>query len=108
MVRTQMSSSANWSLAARLTFPFLSACGTDNTSLGEVPLAADAALVTLPPAQRIVIGTGGRAYEPLADGAHVPLIAGIQRAYHVWTSVLAYGFDAGVLFMRISCHWADT
>ena len=75
-----MSASASWSLAARLTFLLVPACGTDNTHLGEVPLAADAGLVPLPPDQRIVIGTGARAYEPLADGAHVPLIAGIQGA----------------------------
>jgi hypothetical protein len=103
-----MPSNASWSLAARLTFLLVPACGADNTRLGEVPRGSDAGLVNLPPAQRIVIGTGARVFEPLADGAHVPLIAGIQGAYHVWTSVLSYGFDADVLFMRLSCHWADT
>ena len=57
------------------------------------------------PATRVVLGTGEDAYEPLAEGATVPLIKGIQGAFHVWTSFLAYGFDTDVLRMDLTTRW---
>jgi len=59
------------------------------------------------PAWRVVLGTGARTFEPLADDAHATLIAGPQGAYHVWTSFLSYGFDSDVLVMQISTGWDD-
>ncbi len=54
---------------------------------------------------RVVLGTGQAEYEPLADGASVPLIKGIQGAFHVWISFLAYGFDTDVLRMDLTTRW---
>jgi hypothetical protein len=54
---------------------------------------------------RVVLGTGVAEYAPLADGATVPLIKGIQGAFHVWVSFLAYGFDSDVLRMDLTTRW---
>jgi hypothetical protein len=84
------------------------ACGSDRTSLRE-PGSEDAGAVPVAePARSVVLGTGSRTFEPLAEDAHATLIAGPQGAYHVWTSFLSYGFDRDVLFMQISTGWDDT
>ncbi|MEO8183973.1 MAG: hypothetical protein ABI895_34555 [Deltaproteobacteria bacterium] len=75
------------------------ACGSEHAA--ALPGASE-------PAWSVVLGTGARTFEPLADDAHATLIAGPQGAYHVWTSFLSYGFDSDVLLMQISTGWDDT
>ena len=80
-------------------------CGSDRSVLDVVPDAGKGEPAT---EQRVVLGSGVRAFEPLADDAHATLIAGPQGAYHVWTSFLSYGFDTDVLHMQLSTGWDDT
>jgi hypothetical protein len=80
-------------------------CGSDTTALPATP---DAGAEPSPAAQRVVLGSGVRAFEPLDNDAHATLIAGPQGAYHVWTSFLSYGFDTDVLRMSLSTGWDDT
>jgi hypothetical protein len=54
---------------------------------------------------RVELGTGREAFEPLGDGASITLIQGIQGAYHVWTSFLAYGFEGDVVHMDLTTYW---
>jgi hypothetical protein len=54
---------------------------------------------------RVVLGAGREAFEALPEGSAVPLIQGIQGAYHVWTSFLAYGFDGDVVHMDLTTRW---
>ena len=44
-------------------------------------------------APNIELGTGEVAFEPLADGAAVPLVSGLQGGRHVWGSVRVVGID---------------
>lgn len=53
----------------------------------------------------MVLGTGTATFEPLGNGASVPLIKGIQGAWHVTVSFLAYGFDTDVLRMHLTTRW---
>lgn len=55
--------------------------------------------------RRVVLGTGFQAFEPLESGGTVPLIKGIQNGFHVWTSFLAYGFEADRLRMELTTRW---
>jgi hypothetical protein len=55
----------------------------------------------------VVLGTGREAFEPLGADGTVPLIKGIQGGFHVWTSFLAYGFDADVLRMELATRWDE-
>jgi hypothetical protein len=79
----------------------LAACGEGSGAAG--PAASGEAAP-----HRVVLGTGQREFEPLDDDAHATLIHGPQGAYHVWTSLLAYGFDSDVLRMDMSTGWEDT
>lgn len=56
---------------------------------------------------RVVLGTGREVFEELAPDGLVPLIHGIQGGFHVWTSFLAYGFDAAVLRMELTTRWDE-
>jgi hypothetical protein len=56
---------------------------------------------------RVVLGTGEADFEALADEASIPLIRGVQGAFHIWTSFLAYGFDTDVLRMDLTTHLDD-
>jgi hypothetical protein len=60
-----------------------------------------------PPADeaRVVLGSGREAFTPVPDEGSVTLIQGIQGAYHVWTSFLAYGFDSDVVHMDLTTSW---
>lgn len=78
-------------------------CGSDGSPPGGAVAEADPTS-----AQRVVLGSGLRQFEPQADDAHATLIAGPQGAYHVWTSFLSYGFDTDVLRMELSTAWDDT
>jgi len=80
-------------------------CGSDTTTLPATP---DATAEAPPVVQRVVLGSGLRAFEPQPDDAHATLIAGPQGAYHVWTSFLSYGFDTDVLHMDLSTRWDDS
>jgi hypothetical protein len=68
-------------------------CGPEASAPGDVPET------------RVVLGTGQAEYQPLPDGATVPLIKGIQGAFHVEISFLAYGFDTDVLRMDLTTRW---
>jgi hypothetical protein len=68
----------------------LSACGSNEDGAALEPAG-----------QRVVIGTGRSAYEPLLGEPEVPLISGIQGGFHVWSSFIAYGFDTSVLRMEL-------
>ena len=83
-------------------------CGGDGTHLQGTGSEAGTEPGPSEPAQSVVLGSGSRSFEPLADDAHATLIAGPQGAYHVWTSFLSYGFDRDVLLMQISTGWEDT
>jgi hypothetical protein len=52
-------------------------------------------------AYSVVVGTGDKKYVALEDDSTVPLIHGIQDGYHVWTSLLAKGFQTDVLRMNL-------
>ena len=78
-------------------------CGSDRSPPGVVVAEGGPAA-----AQRVVLGSGVREFEPQLDDAHAALIAGPQGAYHVWTSFLSYGFDTDVLHMELSTGWDDT
>jgi hypothetical protein len=83
-------------------------CGRDSTRVappGAAPADADTAASEAE--YRVVLGTGVRDYQPLADDEHATLIAGPQGAYHVWISFLSYGFDADALRMQIWTRWDD-
>jgi hypothetical protein len=54
---------------------------------------------------RVVLGTGREAFEEIPDGGAVTLIQGIQGAYHVWTSFLAFGFEGDVVHMDLATRW---
>lgn len=54
---------------------------------------------------RVVLGTGRDEFEALDSDGTVALIKGIQGGFHVWTSFLAYGFDADVLRMDLTTRW---
>jgi hypothetical protein len=54
---------------------------------------------------RVVLGTGREAFEALDSEGSVPLIKGIQGAFHVWTSFLAYGFETDVMRMELRTSW---
>ena len=51
---------------------------------------------------RVLLGTGSDGFQPIAEGAAVPLISGIQGGFHVWTSFLAFGFETDVVHMDLS------
>lgn len=53
----------------------------------------------------VTLGTGREQFEPRADGESVLLVRGIQGAWHVWTSFLAYGFETDVLRMELTTEW---
>lgn len=90
-------------MLALASFPFwAAACDRDLTPLGS---AGDAASGV--PELRVVLGTGWRAFEPLADDEHVLLVAGPQGAHHVWTSFRMYGFERDVLRMSLLLGWED-
>jgi hypothetical protein len=59
----------------------------------------------LPAEVRVELGTGRKAFEALPEGSAVPLIQGIQGAYHVWTSFRAYGFDGDLVRMNLTTRW---
>jgi hypothetical protein len=82
--------------------------GTCALGCGSDSVVPDAGAGEPPAAQRVVLGSGVRAFEPQADEAHATLIAGPQGAHHVWTSFLSYGFDTDVLRMELSTGWDDT
>ena len=88
-------------LAAQLALPFCAlACDRDVLPPGAGPSGEV-------PAQRVVLGTGWRAFEPRGNDEHVTLVAGPQGAHHVWTSFRSYGFDRDVLRMSLSMGWED-
>jgi hypothetical protein len=43
----------------------------------------------------VVVGTGEYAYEAVAEGADLPIIAGPQGGYHVWVGLLARNLRRG-------------
>jgi hypothetical protein len=57
--------------------------------------------------RRVVLGTGEAAFQALENGGEIPLIRGLQGAFHVWTSFLAYGFDTDVLRMDLTTRLED-
>jgi len=52
-----------------------------------------------------VLGTGREKFEALESDRRVPLIAGIQGGFHVWTSFIAYDFTPDVLEMNLTTRW---
>jgi hypothetical protein len=54
---------------------------------------------------RVELGTGRKVFEALPEGSAVPLIQGIQGAYHVWTSFRAYGFEGDLVHMDLTTRW---
>lgn len=59
------------------------------------------------PAPSLEIGTGTWRFEPLDDGAVVPLVKGAQGGWHVWLSVRVDGLDASRGSLAIELQPAD-
>jgi hypothetical protein len=85
------------------------ACGRDGAAPEPPgPIVVDAgAIAPAGGAQRVVLGTGWRAFEPRETDSRVTLVAGLQGAHHVWVSFRSYGFDTDVLRMSLSMGWED-
>jgi hypothetical protein len=56
---------------------------------------------------QLELGTGTFRYEPLEDGAEVPLVHGAQGGWHVWLSVRASGIDEETGSLLIEMQRAD-
>ncbi|MEY2931593.1 MAG: hypothetical protein RL033_2342 [Pseudomonadota bacterium] len=83
------------------------ACGRDGAAPEPPGPVADAGAIEPVAGQRVVLGTGRRAFEPRETDTHVTLVAGLQGAHHVWVSFRSYGFDTDVLRMSLSMGWED-
>jgi hypothetical protein len=82
-------------------------CGSDDpTEGGGAPSAAAGGALSAD-GPRIVLGSGRETFEPVGADGPVPLIRGIQGGFHVWTSFLAYGFDADIVRMELTTRWDD-
>lgn len=56
---------------------------------------------------QLELGTGTFRYEPLEDGAEVPLVRGAQGGWHVWLAVRASGIDEDTGSLVIEIERAD-
>lgn len=56
---------------------------------------------------QLQLGTGVDAFEPLSDGAEVPLVMGTQGGWHMWVAVRAQGVKRQSAEIRITTHPAD-
>ncbi len=76
-------------------------------SLAAVTLAGCAGASPEPTTASLELGTGTARFEPLADGAEVPMVKGAQGGWHVWVSVRAEGLDSGLGSIEIEHQPAD-
>jgi hypothetical protein len=85
----------------------LVACGSEEDPTGPPP-TADAGPVASAedagpvPEPELMLGTGERAFEPVADGHVLPLIRGHQGLQHVWISLRAQDFDPDRAIIALS------
>jgi hypothetical protein len=68
---------------------------------------ADAGSADAEPVPRIVLGTGREVFEPLASEGTIEAVKGLQGGFHVWASLLAYGFDSDVVRMKMATRWGS-
>jgi hypothetical protein len=60
-----------------------------------------------PPRGVLELGTGEASFEPLLEGADLPLIRGSQGGYHVWLSFRLEQMAAGIVGLHIETQLLD-
>lgn len=60
-----------------------------------------------PEEARLELGTGTWRFEPVEDGAELPMIHGAQGGWHVWVAIRTAGMDARVGSLVVELQPAD-
>jgi len=79
------------------------ACGASDGDGGTEQTAAP--ILSEPP--QVLLGTGEASFEPIDGEPHLGLVAGVQGGFHVWASLLAYGFADSRLDMVLETSLDD-
>lgn len=81
----------------------LTACGpSDEQPPGLVTVPSTASSL------EVEVGTGNVDFEPIADGAGVPIIHGAQGGYHVWTAVRVKQVDVADARINLYARFEDS